>query len=237
MEAIELVIFDLAGTTIEDRGEVPNAFRTALHAHGIEVTDEALRAVRGSSKHEVIHRFVEQQFQGTRGEVVARTEQIFEEFHTLLKRTYGNHGVGAVAGAVETFRWLHRRGVKVAFNTGFDRAITETLLDALGWEEDTADAVVCSDDVVRGRPAPYMIFHAMEATRVISVRHVASVGDTINDLQAGWNAALRWNIGVLSGAHSRARLERAPHTHLLPSVAALPSLWMEVLPKDDDSTQ
>lgn len=34
-----------------------------------------------------------------------------------------------------------------------------------------------------------------------------------------------WNVGVLSGAHGRARLEAAPHTHLLPSVASLSSLW------------
>jgi mannose-6-phosphate isomerase-like protein (cupin superfamily) len=45
------------------------------------------------------------------------------------------------------------------------------------------------------------------------------------DLQAGYNAGVRWNIGVLSGAHSREQLERERHTHLLASVAELPSIW------------
>ncbi len=31
-----LVVFDLAGTTIQDRGEVPEAFREALGEHGLE---------------------------------------------------------------------------------------------------------------------------------------------------------------------------------------------------------
>ena len=84
---------------------------------------------------------------------------------------------------------------------------------------------MCGDDVAEGRPAPYLIFRAMEATGVSSVHRVANVGDTILDLRAGHNAGVRWNVGVLTGAHQRQLLESVPHTHLLPSVAELPSLW------------
>jgi phosphoglycolate phosphatase-like HAD superfamily hydrolase len=70
-----------------------------------------------------------------------------------------------------------------------------------------------------------MIFHAMESLSVTDVRRVAVVGDTVLDLQAGWNAGVRWNIGVWSGAHSRQQLEQAPRTHLLPGVGALPEIW------------
>jgi len=80
------------------------------------------------------------------------------------------------------------------------------------------------DDVSQGRPAPYLIFRAMEATGVLDVHRVANVGDTVLDLQAGWNAGVRWNIGVLSGAHTEERLRPMPHTRLLRSVAALLSL-------------
>jgi phosphoglycolate phosphatase-like HAD superfamily hydrolase len=45
------------------------------------------------------------------------------------------------------------------------------------------------------------------------------------DLQAGYNAGAGWNIGMLSGAHSREKLESQPHTHLLGSVAELPGIW------------
>jgi phosphoglycolate phosphatase-like HAD superfamily hydrolase len=64
----------------------------------------------------------------------------------------------------------------------------------------------------------------MEATGTISIHRVVSVGDTVLDLHAGHNAGVRYNIGVLSGAHGREELEAAPHTHLLPSVADLPGL-------------
>ena len=41
-----LVIFDMAGTTIEDKGRVPSAFMQALQANGFAVTDAEVRAVR-----------------------------------------------------------------------------------------------------------------------------------------------------------------------------------------------
>ena len=43
------------------------------------------------------------------------------------------------------------------------------------------------------------------------------------DLQAGYNARVRWNVGVLSGAHQRERLVQEPHTHLIGSVSDLSS--------------
>jgi phosphoglycolate phosphatase-like HAD superfamily hydrolase len=65
----------------------------------------------------------------------------------------------------------------------------------------------------------------METAGASSVHRVANVGDTILDLLAGYNAGVRWNIGVLSGAHDRQLLESVPHTHLLPSVADAARLW------------
>jgi phosphonatase-like hydrolase len=222
---IKLVIFDLAGTTIEDAGQVPEAFSSVLRAHGIEATDEAIRAVRGASKRQAIRRFVEHQFPGEETQVAAQTEQIFAEFRTHLADRYRQDGVRPLPGASDTFAWLHNHGIKIALNTGFDRATAELILRQVGWEKDTVEAVICGDDVSQGRPAPYLIFHAMEAAGETSIHQVANVGDTVLDLQAGWNASVHWNIGVLSGAHTREQLERAPHTHLLAGVAALPSLW------------
>ena len=81
------------------------------------------------------------------------------------------------------------------------------------------------DEVAQGRPAPFMIFRVMEKTGVVDVRRVAVVGDTTLDLEAGWNAGVGQIIGVLSGAHGIDRLNKAPHTNIVGSVADLPGLW------------
>ena len=74
------------------------------------------------------------------------------------------------------------------------------------------------------RPAPYLIFHAMEATGVTDVRRVLTAGDTPNDLAAGMNAGAGFVVGVTTGSFTRAQLEAEPHTHILDSVAAVPAL-------------
>jgi phosphoglycolate phosphatase-like HAD superfamily hydrolase len=84
--------------------------------------------------------------------------------------------------------------------------------------------MISSDDVERGRPSPYMLFHAMEAARIDSVAEVMAVGDTPLDLQAGNNGGLGAVVGVLSGASTEENLRREPHTDILPSVASLPRL-------------
>jgi phosphonatase-like hydrolase len=224
MNDIKLVVLDLAGTTIEDTGQVSEAFTFVLNEYGINISNERLQAVRGASKREAIRGFVESRLGGQSSEIFNLTEQIFAAFCKRLATKYNEKGVCAIGGITETLQWLRGRKIKVALNTGFDRAITVLLLEALEWEKALVNTVICGDDVPRGRPAPYLIFRAMEATGVASVHEVVNVGDTVLDLAAGWNAGVRGNIGVLTGAHTKAQLERAPHTHIIPSVAALPAL-------------
>jgi phosphonatase-like hydrolase len=219
MDRPRLVIFDMAGTTVEDRGEVPAAFQAALAEHGLSVSPEQINAIRGASKRQALLHLLPEG-----PDRQARAERAYASFKQQLAQRF-SAGVGTVPGTLQTFAWLREQDVKIALNTGFDREITELLLSALGWTAGLVDAVVCGDEVSMGRPAPYMIFRCLEKTQTLSTRHVAVVGDTALDLQAGDNAGAAWNIGVLSGAHSLEQLQRQPHTHLLGSVAELPALF------------
>lgn len=209
-----LVIFDMAGTTVEDRGQVPAAFAETLAANGITLSPDEITRVRGASKREAIRRLLPD---GTNTDV----DRVFAEFRKNLARTYAARGVNAIAGAAEVFNELRRRTVKVALTTGFDRDTALLLLSAVGWTRATVDVVVCGDDVAAGRPAPDMILLAMRLSGVTDPSRVANVGDTALDLESAARAGVKWNIGVLSGAHAKEALERAPHTHLLDSVADL----------------
>lgn len=219
MNDLDLVVFDMAGTTVEDRGQVPEAFAVALATSGIAVSADQIRALRGASKREALRRLVPP---GPAHE--RRAGEIEAAFRTRLAERFRTEGVRAIPGASDTFAWLRARRVRVALATGFDRDTTRLLVDALGWN-DAVDAVVCGDDVAHGRPAPDLIRRAMEVTGAGDALRVASVGDTALDLEAGHRAGVRWNVGVLSGAHDRVTLEHAPHTHVLDSVADLSRLW------------
>ncbi|MCU1265875.1 MAG: family hydrolase [Acidobacteria bacterium] len=215
----KLVVFDMAGTTVKDHGQVPAAFAAALTDHHIEFTAEQIRNVRGSSKRQAVLDLLPESPDRLR-----RADLVYDSFREYLARKYSVDGVEPIEDAERVFKELRREGIHVALNTGFDRDITELLLKALNWQNQTVDGVVCADDVRQGRPAPFMIFRAMELTGTTNMRHVANVGDTVLDLEAGHNARVRWNAGVLTGAHDRSRLAQAPHTHLLSSIAELPGL-------------
>jgi phosphonatase-like hydrolase len=210
-----LVVFDMAGTTVEDGGQVPAAFTAALATSGIAVTPDQISSVRGASKRQAIRSLV--------GDV-EQAAQIYAEFQRDLTSRYRSEGVKPVAGAADAFTALRARGIKVALTTGFDSDVTTLLVAALGWQ-DVVDTIVCGDDVARGRPAPDLVHRAMANVGVTDPSQVATVGDTTLDLEAGAAAGVEWNVGVLSGAHGRDALERSPHTHILGSVAELRPLW------------
>ncbi len=211
-----LVIFDMAGTTVEDRGQVPAAFAAALAAHGVALSADEIMRVRGASKRQAIRALLPPSQAG-------RAEDIYAAFKADLSRRYRS-GVKSIAGTDQLFRQLRAKGAKVALTTGFDREIALLLLAALGWTPTRIDAVVCGDDVVNGRPAPDMILLAMQLAGVTDAAQVANVGDTTLDLESASRAGVKWNVGVLTGAHARAALEAAPHTAIIDSVAALPEV-------------
>ena len=219
---IRLAILDVGGTIISDRGDVPELLRKSLADHGVGSTPEEIGRWRGASKREMIRHFVEQQpnlaAPAGRDQLSGR---IYDEFTAALIEAY--RSVPPIEGAEEAIAELRRKGYLVATTTGFNRAVTQSIFDRLGWGRYFA-ATICSDEVTQGRPSPYMLFHAMEAAKIDRVAEVAAVGDTALDLQAGTNAGVRAVVGVLTGAGSAASLRREPHTHILRSVTGLPDL-------------
>ena len=223
MRNVRLVIFDVAGTIIEDHGEVIDAFSDALSANGLTATEAELKELKGSSKRDVIKTFVERQWGAGDAGNGERIRRAYDDFKRALESKFANGGAKPIRGAGEAFAWLKAQQILCATTTGFYRAVTDAILRAVGWQ-DTFVANICSDDVPEGRPAPYMIFRAMEAARIGDVRAVLNVGDTPLDLQAGARAGVLGVIGVLSGIHDADRLRRESPDHLMASVADLPSL-------------
>ena len=196
-----------------DDGQVGDALRMALDEHGIGANEDQLAAARGRSKRVALREIASS---------VVDADAVYVTFLRRLRETCDRRAIRAVPGADAAFARLRVAGVRMALTTGFDRDTTAALLTSLGWILGTFDAVVCSDDVRDGRPAPDMILKAMGIIGVRDAAHVANVGDTTADLCAGRNAGVGWNVGVWSGAHRRGRLLLAPHTHLVESIRDLP---------------
>jgi len=207
-----LVVFDLAGTTLQDDGTVAEAFQEVLGAEGLNGSAEEIARVRGASKREAFRKLA------TGAE---QAERLFHAFLAALRRRYEAVRPREVQGTSAVFGWLREQGVKVALNTGFERDTVDMLLRMLGWDPGAFDAIVCGDEVAEGRPSSALILEAMRRAGVSAAAYVMVVGDTVLDLQAGMSARAGWVVGVTSGAHDHSRLLQSPHTHLIASVAQL----------------
>ena len=216
-----LVVTDLMGTTLRDDGAVLPAYRAAFAECAIPFTEEELAAKRGAHKLSLFTEFAARRYPAD--DAAKRGAAALEVFERQLRHFLATGGGTPIEGAENAVARLRQAGIKVALTSGFDRGLIADIVQHCGWGE-LFDAVVYPDEVPAGRPAPYLIFQAMQKTRVEPVARVAAIGDTILDLRAGANAGAGWVIGVLSGAADAETLGKTPHTHLLPSVAQLPAL-------------
>jgi phosphonatase-like hydrolase len=226
---IELVVFDMAGTTVHDGDAVGASFRATLAAWGFQADPALVNSVMGLPKPEAIRILLERG--GKQGGVSPTPEQvsaIHEEFTRRMREYYATDpAVREIPGAAAVFATLRRAGIKVALNTGFFRPIAEVLLTRLGWRSPAViDADVTSDEVVRGRPHPDMIRHLMMRLGIQDARRVAKVGDTKADLEEGTNAGCGLVIGVTTGSFTREQLQACPHTHILGSILEISPLLL-----------
>ncbi len=223
---LQLIVFDLAGTLIDDGGAVLNAYRLALSGEQIPFDEADLQAARGGNKRAVLQTLAERGF-GPGKRADAASARAYEQFDAALTAEYSTGPLAPMAGAEEMLQTLRARGLKLATNTGFHRSLAQVALGRLGWLHGTFDADVAGDEAPEGRPAPYMIQLAMQRTRVFDTSRVLVCGDTPLDLRAGTNAGAAGVVGVLTGTHAVETLGSVRHTHLLPSVAGLPRLIEE----------
>lgn len=225
MSVLALVVLDMAGTLLDDGGAVLNAFRSALSAEQLQFSEPELQAVRGSNKRAVFEHFATRAL-GTGCEAEQATLRAYERFESELSREYREGPLQPVAGAEAALQAMRGLGLKLASNTGLPRSLAGEALARLRWKDGVFDARVCGDEVSEGRPAPYMIYLALQRTGVSSCARVLTVGDTPLDLRAGVNAGAAGVVGVLTGSHDAISLGRVRHTHIIPSVAELPGLLL-----------
>jgi phosphoglycolate phosphatase len=218
---IHMAALDMAGTTVADEGAVEEAFQSALDAVGLvagNLMDDPgayIRRTMGQSKITVFTELL--------GGDRHRAEQANTAFEAAFDQAVDRGEVAALPASEEVFASLRDGGVRVCLTTGFSPATRDRILDALGWRG-LIDLALSPADAGRGRPWPDMILAAVLRLRIDDVAEVAVVGDTTSDLLAGSRSGASIVAGVLTGAHSRAELAEAPHTHLLDSIADLPAL-------------
>jgi phosphonatase-like hydrolase len=237
MASIQLVVFDMAGTTVQDHNEVQQCFFQAAETTGLKTNADRINSMMGWSKKLVFQTLWAEQIGTGNPSYSAQVEQSYILFKQILETHYLTQPVEPTKGCLEVFNELKSQTIKIALNTGFYRKVTDIILNRLAWDKGLDNNYIGSEDSIiqasvtpdeiynnQGRPAPYMIQKAMYKLGIKDSKQVIHIGDTPVDLAAGINANCLLSLAVTNGTHTREQLQQYPNDGLLDSLLELPKI-------------
>lgn len=215
---IEMVVFDMAGTTIDEKNVVYKTLRKAINNAGYDFSLETvLENGAGKEKLQAIKDILA--LVKPADQVEEEAQSVFHIFNNLLKMNYQKLEVTEFPGTARLFKELKERKIYVVLNTGYNTKTATLLLDKLHWQAGKEyDLLVTADDVKYNRPEPDMIFRAMNAFGITDSSKVIKIGDSVIDIEEGKSANCGATIGVTTGAHTKSQLKRAKPTYVFDSL-------------------
>ena len=205
--SIKLVVFDWAGTTIDFGCMAPaGAFVASFAAKGVAVTIAEARGPMGLHKKDHIRAMLRSEGVAAKWRAAHGRDWTEADVESLYQDVTPRQVEAAalysalVPGVLPCVTVLRSLGIRIAATTGYFREAADIVLAAgkrQGYEPDFA---ICADDVPAGRPAPWMIFRAMEALDIYPPTAVVKVGDTPIDIADGLNAGA-WSVGVVDSSN------------------------------------
>lgn len=209
---VKLLVFDMAGTTVNEHGIVYETLYTTMNNYGLNVSRDEIQHWHGANKYEVLNNYLGKKYSGN--DIISKNirQQLHTNFDKNLKdRYFLNNDITLIDTKLpELFTSLRENNIKIALNTGYSKEIQGAIIDKLRMGE-FIDTYISSEEVKYGRPYPYMIHRLMEKYGIQNPNSVIKFGDTKNDILEGINAKCVASVGVLSGADEETHLIGAHH--------------------------
>lgn len=199
---LQLAVFDWAGTTVDYGCIAPAAvFVEGFRRQGVTVTMPQARGPMGMEKRAHIETLaalpdVAGQWQTVHGRAItaADIDALYDDFVPALLAVL-DHYSDLIPGTREAMGKLQGLGVRIAASTGYFVEAMQVVARAAAAQGYAPAFTVSANQVAAGRPAPWMIYRAMEHLGVYPPAAVVAVGDTVPDVEAGLNAGV-WTIGL-----------------------------------------
>ena len=206
---ISLLVCDMAGTIIKENNIIYKTMATTLAQIGYPASKTEQETWPGLEKRQVLYNHIKKHYGKEVNPIcitpiVDKAEKILK---TELETTYFKHNNISLIddSVIDLFDNLRINGIKIALNTGYSKAIQDQIIDHFNLHN-KVDDYISSEEVNYGRPFPYMIHRLMERNDVPSIKNVAKIGDTVNDMLEGENAGCALKIGVLTGKDNKENL-------------------------------
>ncbi len=220
---IKMVVFDMAGTTIDEDNVVYKTLQKCINEAGFNFSLQHVLAYgAGKEKSNAIQDIIGQDNYINTKDL---TEKIYANFITALNFAYENIILKPQPGAIQLFTELRKRDILITLNTGYNSSTALLILEKLGWQiGHQIDCLVTASDVKMNRPNPDMILLAMQQMNIDDAEQVVKVGDSIIDIEEGKNAGCSLSIGITTGAHTYDQLATAKPNFIIQKLSDLINL-------------
>jgi len=158
---LQAVVFDWAGTTVDFGSRAPILAFMALFAdNNVEITIEEARAPMGLEKRDHIAAVlamprVASAWQAVYGTAASEDDvvRLYRDFIPYQLKSIPQCSA-LIAGALETFADIRKRGAKIGSNTGYASMMIGELVQSAANQGYIPDCIVTASDVKHGRPYP-----------------------------------------------------------------------------------
>lgn len=196
-------IFDVDGTLVDSHDAHFIAWRDTLADEGIPYDHTAFARDFGRRNPEIINDLWDAEGRGRPDDAdierIAHSKE--DRFRAILSSAFPEMpGAGALIDALKAAGW------RVAIGSSAPRENVALSIERLGTDADL-DAVVCGDDVTRGKPEPDVFLAAAEGLALDPARCIV-----IEDAAPGIEAAHRAGmpaVGIASTGRTREELDHA----------------------------
>lgn len=208
------IVFDWAGTMVDFGCMAPaRVFAEIFRSVGIEVTEAEARGPMGQAKIDHIRSMLAYpRLQNLWVERFGRAsteldvQDLYETFLPLQKKILADHS-DVIPGVVQAIQWCRSQGIAIGSTTGYTRSLMDAVQPITEGAGLMIDCVVCSDEVVAGRPAPWQLFHAAESLGIYPLQELLVIDDSIAGIEAGQHAGC-WTAAVAATGNSMGLSQR-----------------------------
>jgi phosphonoacetaldehyde hydrolase len=190
------VIFDLSGVLIDFGMHVPvMAISRAFRNQGIYIQEKNIRPIIGYNQENNIKALCNFNNCGN------KFEEIYTDYQNELIILNNNNDFSEpINGAARTTNLLRQLGYKIGITTFYNKNTFSVIDKSLKKNNIVYDAVVCNNDVILGKPTPFMLYKMMNKLNVPAKKCI-KVGESHLNIIEGLNAKVD-TINVIDSSNS-----------------------------------
>ena len=177
------VIFDMDGVIFDTEKVYLDIWIEVFEKYGYKMTKELYVNVMGTGRKNVIKTFLE-----NFGDDLP-IEKMYEEKDNQLFYIIENQGIPLKEGVKELFSMLKEKDYKIALATSAKKERVEKQIKDK-WLKESFDAIVCGDDVEKGKPSPDIFLKAAKEIDV-EPENCFVVEDSPSGIKAAFSGGMK----------------------------------------------